>query len=260
MQDLKITLIQTSLAWENISENLLALGKKIDAIEEETHLIILPEMFSTGFSMNAAELAEDMNGDAVKWICDKSVETGTDITGSVMILENGSYYNRLIWAKPDGRFFTYDKKHLFRYAGEEKIYTAGNQLCTIELKGWKIRTFICYDLRFPVWTRNMDNQYDLAVFVANWPEKRAPHWKTLLEARAIENQCYVAGVNRVGIDGKGFSFSGDSSVIDPKGVIHFRKSHEEVVATVHLSASDLEAYRKEFPAWMDGDRMQLVTD
>jgi len=258
MQDLTITLLQTALAWEDISQNLSMLNNKINTIPIKTELIILPEMFSTGFSMNAAELAQDMEGAAVKWICSKSVDTGADITGSLIISEKGHYYNRLIWAKPDGRLFTYDKKHLFRFAGEDKVYSSGNRLLTIDLCGWKIRPFICYDLRFPVWTRNIDNPYDLAIFIANWPEKRAPHWKTLLEARAIENQCYVVGVNRVGKDGNGFSYSGDSTVIDPKGTILFRKSHEEAVKTITLSASALAEYRKAFPAWMDGDRMRLL--
>ena len=258
MQDLTITLIQTSLAWEDASENLSMLDKKIDALDGKTDLIILPEMFSTGFSMNPAELAQKMDGTTIKWICSKSLKIGADITGSLIISEKGNYYNRLIWAKPDGRLFTYDKKHLFRFAGEEKVYSAGNQRLTIDLCGWKIRPFICYDLRFPVWTRNMDNIYDLSIFIANWPEIRSPHWKTLLEARAIENQSYVVGVNRVGKDGNGSSYSGDSSVIDPKGTVLFRESHKEVVKTMALSASNLAEYRKTFPAWMDGDRVLLI--
>jgi predicted amidohydrolase len=155
--------------------------------------------------------------------------------------------------KPDGRLFTYDKKHLFRFAGEEKVYSAGIENITVELKGWKIRPFICYDLRFPAWTRNINNQYDIALFIANWPEKRSMHWKSLLQARAIENQCYVIGVNRVGNDGNDLFYSGDSSVIDPLGKIIFQKHEEECTYTTALSFNTLENYRKAFPAWMDSD-------
>ncbi len=253
MQDLIITILQTSLHWEDIDANLEMLDTKINAINDRPGLVILPEMFSTGFSMNASTMARPMEGGAVDWIRQKAAEKGFDITGSLMIKKNGHYYNRLVWAKPDGRFYTYDKKHLFRFAGEEKVYTPGDKKLTIDLNGWKIRPFICYDLRFPLWTRNFNKAYDLAVFIANWPKKRAPHWRALLAARAIENQCYVIGVNRVGMDGNGFNYSGDSSVIDPKGGLLFHKAEKEVVHTTRLSFEMLENYRKKFPAWMDAD-------
>lgn len=253
MQDLKVTLIQTSLFWENIESNLSLFDEKIDGIRDETNLIVLPEMFTTGFSMNAEKLAEDMGGTAVKWLREKSRSRQTDITGSMIIRENGQYFNRLLWAKPDGTLLHYDKRHLFRLTGEEKVYSAGDKNITVELKGWKIRPFICYDLRFPCWTRNSNNSYDVAIFIANWPEKRTSHWKTLLSARAIENQCYVIGVNRVGEDGNGYYHSGDSSVIDPIGNIIFRKQNEESVYTALLSYPALQEYRKSFPAWMDAD-------
>jgi len=253
MRDLKITLIQTELVWEDIDANLASFDKKIDAICEETHIIILPEMFTTGFSMNAANLAQSMNGSALKWLQEKSRQTNCDIVGSAIIKANRKYFNRLFWVKPDGSLFIYDKKHLFRFAGEEKVYSAGDRNITVELHGWKIRPFICYDLRFPAWTRNIKNQYDVAIFIANWPEKRSLHWKSLLQARAIENQCYVIGVNRVGIDGNGLNYKGDSSVIDPLGKIIFQRQKEICTYTTGLSYKILEDYRKTFPAWMDTD-------
>jgi predicted amidohydrolase len=253
MQDLKVTLIQSSLFWENIESNITLFDEKIDAISDETDLIVLPEMFTTGFSMNAEKLAQGMDGKPVLWLREKSRSKKADIAGSMIIGENGKYFNRLLWAKPDGTLVYYDKRHLFRMTGEEKVYSAGDKNITVELKGWKIRPFICYDLRFPCWTRNLNNSYDVAVFIANWPEKRSYPWKMLLPARAIENQCYVIGVNRVGNDGNGYYHSGDSSVIDPAGNIIFQKQHEESVYTASLSFTALQEYRKSFPAWMDAD-------
>jgi omega-amidase len=254
MQDLKTTIIQTELAWEDIESNLAAFDDMINAIEDHTHLIVLPEMFTTGFSMNPSDLAQNMAGPSVKWLREKSRQKNADIVGSIIIIDNGQYFNRLIWAKPGGEIFTYDKRHLFRMAGEEKIYSAGDQNITVELRGWKIRPFICYDLRFPVWTRNMENRYDAAIFVANWPERRSGHWKLLLRARAVENQCYVIGVNRVGTDGEGYHYSGDSSIIDPLGNIIFYNKNEVITHTVDLSYETLQNARKSFPVWMDADK------
>ena len=253
MQDLKVTLIQSELAWEDIDSNLAEFNYRIDAIEEDTHLIVLPEMFSTGFTMNAAALAQDMNGSAVKWIKEKSSEKNIDIVGSFIADDSGKFFNRLVWAKPNGEIFVYDKKHLFRMAGEEKIYSAGSKHIIVELNGWKIRPFICYDLRFPAWTRNIANQFDAAIFIANWPERRSAHWKALLQARAIENQCYIIGVNRVGIDGNGLSYSGDSSIIDPWGTVIFQKSTQACIYTGDLSYDILQQSRESFPVWKDAD-------
>jgi omega-amidase len=257
MQDLKVTLIQSELVWEDIDSNLHEFDARITAVKEDTHLIILPEMFSTGFSMSAAALAEDMDGSAVRWIQNKSRDIHADIVGSIIINDEGKFYNRLVWAKPQGDLLTYDKRHLFRMAGEEKIYSAGSKNITVELNGWKIRPFICYDLRFPVWTRNMKNQYDVAIFIANWPERRAEHWKALLQARAIENQCYVVGVNRIGTDGNGLAYSGDSSIIDPWGTVIFQKSSDPCTVTAQLSYDLLKRSRADFPVWMDADHDAL---
>lgn len=255
MQDLSVSIIQTILEWEDINANLSMLDKKVDSICDDTDLIILPEMFSTGFSMNAKSMAEPMNGRAVSWLIRKAKEKGVVITGSIMTEKDERFYNRLIWAQPDGTFSTYDKKHLFRYAGEEKVYTAGENTITLELKGWNIRPFICYDLRFPIWTRNLDLEYDLAVFVANWPARRSLHWRALLEARAIENQSYVIGVNRVGKDGNDLDYDGYSTVISPLGDLIFEEEKNEIINTVTLSKELLTTYRNKFPAWMDADRL-----
>lgn len=254
IENLKVTLVQTDLVWEDIELNIAGFDHQLDRMNQDTHLIVLPEMFTTGFTMNAENLAEDMNGDSIHWLQAKSRQKNTDIVGSIVIKEDHKFFNRLIWAKPSGEIFTYDKKHLFRMAGEEKVYHPGDEHITVELRGWKIRPFICYDLRFPVWTRNIANHYDMAIFVANWPKNRSSHWKILLQARAIENQCYVMGVNRVGKDGNGLSFSGDSSIIDPFGKILFRRSYNPCIHTATLSYSDLLEYRESFPVWMDAGK------
>lgn len=253
MQDLNIALIQTDLAWEDPAANLARLDRHIARIPADTHLIVLPEMFATGFSMRADRLAQSMDGPAVAWMRSRSRQTGADIAGSLIIVADGAYFNRLIWAQPDGALATYDKKHLFRYAGEEKIYTPGAQRLLVDCHGWRIRPFICYDLRFPIWTRNLRNTYDAAVFVANWPERRAAHWNALLRARAIENQCYVAGVNRVGMDGNGYRYRGDSSVYDPMGRLVIKERTEEAIVSAVMSAHTVADYRRWFPAWMDAD-------
>ncbi|MGD2272342.1 MAG: amidohydrolase [Desulfobacterales bacterium] len=257
MPDLKITLIQTELFWEDIQANLEHFDQQIDSIAEDTDLIVLPEMFTTGFSMNAAPLAQHMTGTAVKWLQNKTKQKGVDIVGSIIAIEKHKYFNRLLWAKPDGQLIHYDKKHLFRMLGEEKVYSAGDKNITVALRGWKIRPFICYDLRFPAWTRNTGMAYDVAIFIANWPKKRASHWKVLLQARAIENLCYVVGLNRIGTDGNDLDYGGDSSLIDPAGNVLFQKSHEPCVHTAVLSHRQLEAYREAFPAWRDADQFTV---
>jgi predicted amidohydrolase len=253
MQDLNVALIQADLVWEDHAANLSRFDEHIAQIPAGVHLIVLPEMFTTGFSMHPNRLAQPMDGAAVDWMQVRSRETRADIAGSLIIEANGRFYNRLIWVQPDGHLLVYDKKHLFRHAGEEKVYTAGNAPVLVNCHGWKIRPFICYDLRFPIWTRNLDQAYDAAVFVANWPERRAPHWKALLRARAIENQCYVAGVNRVGIDGNGHRYSGDTCIIDPMGRRVAAVSQQEAIIKETFSAATLHGYRQAFPAWMDAD-------
>jgi len=257
MRDLNITLVQTRLHWEDAAANLALFDDWIDGIGKSTDLLVLPEMFTTGFTMNAGPNSQSMEGSSVKWMRDKAAEKRVDIAGSLIIEENGAFYNRLIWCKPDGTLHSYDKKHRFRFAGEHRFYAAGNSLLTVRLNGWRIRPFVCYDLRFPVWTRNAEPGYDVALFVANWPQKRVRHWKQLLPARAIENQSYVIGVNRIGEDGNGISYSGDSTVIDPTGEIVFHGEDKSCAQTVRLPYAPLETYRKEFPAWKDADNFTL---
>ena len=269
MRDLTITIIQSSLHWENIEANLKMFEEKIFSIREKTDLIVLPEMFSTGFTMNNKVLAENMKGKTVEWLKRMAKEKNCVVTGSIIIEEKKKYYNRLIWMLPNGKYKTYDKRHLFRYAGEEKYYSAGKKKLIVELNGWKICPLVCYDLRFPVWIRNkykkdssaplgMTADYDLLLFVANWPERRNYPREALLLARAIENQSYVIGVNRVGKDGGDINHSGDSVFINPQGeVISKAKPNEETIMTVALSYSALEEWRKKFPAWMDADKFKL---
>jgi len=253
MQDLRAALIQSDLAWEEIDANISNFDCKINSIGEKTDIILLPEMFTTGFTMNAERVSQGMDGSAVAWMKKKSAETNAHITGSLIIQDGGNFYNRLIWAMPGGKIHTYDKKHLFRYAGEDATYTPGTAGITVEIKGWRIRPFICYDLRFPLWTRNMNNQYDAALFIASWPESRSLHWKSLLAARAIENQCYVIGVNRVGTDGNGIRYSGDSAVINYRGEVMYISHDNETIHTFTLSHGELADYRKNFPFWKDAD-------
>lgn len=251
MNPLHISLIQADLAWEDTQANLDYFDQKIQALDP-TDLIILPEMFSSGFSMNPQVVAQTMDGKAVEWMRKKATETEAVITGSLAIKEGDQYYNRLIWMFPNGSFKTYDKKHLFTMAKEQLSYTAGEEKLLIDYKGWKIFPLICYDLRFPIWNRNLQD-YDLAIYVANWPAKRAPHWKALTLARAIENQAYLIAVNRVGTDGKGFYYSGDSRVIDPAGTILFEKADKEASFQISLSKTELMDIRKRLPFLQDRD-------
>jgi len=258
MQDLKITLIQSNLHWENIDKNLKMFSQKILSLKEETDLIVLPEMFSTGFTMNNKALSEKMNGKTFEWLKQMAKKKSCVITGSVILEEEGKYFNRLIWMRSDGSFETYNKRHLFRYANEQDYYTPGSKKLIVDLKGWKVCPLICYDLRFPVWIRNRNKEYDVLIFVANWPERRNYPREALLLARAIENQTYVVGVNRVGKDSGDINHSGDSVVINPQGEVIVRaEPNEETIITVSLSYSVLEEWRKKFPAWMDADDFDL---
>jgi omega-amidase len=257
MQDLSVTLVQTALHWHNAVANREMLAQKMESLTEPTDLIVLPEMFTTGFSMDAPQLAEKPDGPTLDWLQEQAEKYKAVITGSLITEENGKYYNRLIWMRPDGSFEHYDKRHLFRMAAEHEVYTAGTSRLVVTLNGWRICPLICYDLRFPVWSRNIGPDYDLLLYVANWPAKRNLAWKTLLPARAIENLAYVVGVNRVGEDGKGITYSGDSGVYGPAGETIWQQSHEEAFQTVKLSIEPLQAYRQAFPAFLDADPFTL---
>ena len=266
MQDFQITIIQSDLVWENIDKNLEQFETKINLINNNTDLIVLPEMFTTGFAVNRTQLAEEIDGKCFKWMQKMAKKKNTAIVGSIAIKENNNYYNRLYWVNPDGNYFQYDKRHLFRMAGEDHFFTAGNKRLIVEYKGWKFCPLICYDLRFPVWSRNKWNtknneyssEYDVLIYVANWPEVRSYPWKQLLIARAIENQCYVAGVNRIGLDGNKISHSGNSVVVNPRGeLISTIIPNEEKIESVVLSKTYLSEFRQVFPVGKDADSFEV---
>ncbi len=253
MSDLKVTVVQSELVWEDPAANLALFDQALQGLDDTSDLVVLPEMFSTGFSMQPGPVAQTMDSPTVAWLQKTAGELNAHLVGSVMITEGGRFFNRLMWAKPTGELLTCDKRHLFRMLGEDKIYAGGRSLLTVKVKGWNIRPFVCYDLRFPAWSRNLDNAYDAAIFLANWPARRSGHWRVLLKARAIENLSYVIGVNRVGTDGNGLAYSGDSAVIDPVGNRLFEIREQPAVRTVTLSRDILENWRRDFPAWMDAD-------
>ncbi len=262
--NLRITLIQSNLQWENIESNLSGFSQKIESINDATDIIILPEMFSTGFSMNAPALAEKMDGKAVNWMKQTAAANNCVVTGSLIIAEPVGrskakmvYYNRLVWMQPNGEYLYYDKRHLFSLSKEETVFTPGTQRLVTEWKGWKICPLVCYDLRFPVWSRNTPDGYDLLIYVANWPEKRVYAWKQLLVARAIENQSFVAGVNRVGNDSNDFYYSGDSMVLDAMGNVLYHKNEGEDVFTVELNYESLQKTRATLPFLADADKFSL---
>lgn len=288
--DLKVTTIQADLLWESVSENLSMFAEKIASIEGETDVIVLPEMFNTGFSMGSEKLAESMDGKTVLWMQTQAKKSDSVVVGSLIVKicslsgaeEKTHFYNRLVWAQPDGRLFSYDKRHLFRMAGEHNHFTAGTERLIIEYKGWRICPLVCYDLRFPVWSRNKQlsvdrcqlsgskhqttnikqqnsNVFDILIYIANWPAVRKAPWSKLLEARAIENQCYVVGVNRVGVDGTGKDYSGNSAVVSPKGeAISNIPENENCITTTNLSLEELNDFRKAFPVGLDGDDFELT--
>lgn len=264
MSTLTISTIQSNLFWEDKEANLAMFTEKISSLKQKTELVILPEMFSTGFSMNATKLAEKMDGATVDWMRSMSRENRVIITGSVIIEDEGKYFNRMIWMMPNGEYGYYDKRHLFAYSQEDQYYHAGSKRLIASVKGWRLNLQVCYDLRFPVWARQRSGaeaanpEYDVLVYVANWPARRSHAWKTLLCARAIENQCYVVGVNRVGQDGKEINYSGDSLMINPLGEVLYHMADEEDIFTITLEREKLEEVRTKFPFLKDGDDFQLL--
>ncbi|HEY9007570.1 amidohydrolase [Ohtaekwangia sp.] len=260
MQDLKITIIQSDLHWEDVEANLSMFEEKIWQVSGlDKDVIVLPEMFTTGFTMAAGRKAEMMNMRTFKWMRQMADQSGALILGSYIVKVHERYYNRLLWMEPGGNFKTYDKRHLFRMENEHKVYTPGESLLIGTWKGWKICPLICYDLRFPVWSRNRWDRatqklsYDVAIYVANWPTIRIDMWDTLLKARAIENLSYVVGVNRIGQDDQGVEYNGHSSIISPKGDVIYTNEGAEAIRTMELSANALHAFRDRFPAYMDAD-------
>lgn len=256
LPDLELALIQTSLVWQDAAANRAHFAQLLEQARG-ADLVILPEMFTTGFSMNSAELAEPEEGPTYGWMREQAARLNAVVTASVIIeAADGSHRNRLLWARPDGEILHYDKRHLFRMAGEHLHYTAGERQALFELNGWRVRPLICYDLRFPVWSRDAHGT-DLLIYMANWPTARRKAWNRLLPARAIENLCFVAAVNRVGEDGKGYPYSGDSQVLDYLGDPLLDVGDGDGVFRTTLRARDLAAFREKFPAYHDGDRFEL---
>ena len=255
MQDLTLTLIQDSIYWQEPEANREHFEVLISQAPA-SDLILLPEMFSTGFSLESFQLAETMTGESIHWMTRMARESGAVIAGSLILEDAGHYFNRLIWMRPDGSFAFYDKRHLFRMAEEHRHYKPGDARLVVTLNGWRICPLVCYDLRFPVWSRN-NSSFDLLLYVANWPEKRRMHWQRLLPARAIENLCYVAGLNRVGEDGNTIAYSGDSVVISPQGEELLNAGSEAGLFTIQLNHAELMSYREAFPAHLDADHFNL---
>ena len=250
-------IIQANLAWEDVGKNLDLFSEKIQLIDEDVDLIVLPEMFSTGFSMNAKNLAEPPQGTAFKWMREIAQKRNAAVTGSLIVQENAKFYNRLYFVFPDTSFEVYDKRHTFTLAGEDQTYTAGNKRLIVEYKGWKICPLICYDLRFPVWARNTE-EYDLLIYVANWPETRINAWDILLQARAIENMSYCIGVNRTGLDGNNFRHNGHSCVYDSLGKSLFKNDlATEFTQVVGLEKLHLTETREKLKFLQDRDNFNL---
>jgi predicted amidohydrolase len=256
MPALKVTIVQADLHWHHAVRNRDSFAEKIRNIGERTDLIVLPEMFTTGFSMDAPALAEAPDGESVRWMREQAAATGTAICGSLIIVDDGRYYNRFFCIQPDGETVHYDKRHLFRLADEQHHYADGRELATFEIGGFRIRPMICYDLRFPVWSRNRGD-YDLLLYVANWPSARHHAWQTLLRARAIENLSYVAGVNRVGVDGNDLPYAGGSAIIDYLGHDLADLGDSPGVATASLDLDGLGAFRERFAFHKDADDFTL---
>ena len=252
-----LALVQPDIIWEDIDANLHALSRKLEGLSEKVDVFLLPELFTTGFTMRSRELAEEMDGKSISWMRAAADRYGCVVAGSLIIGEGGSYFNRFIWMEPGGKLSSYDKRHLFSISGEDEHYTRGKSFTVMEMNTFRIMPLICYDLRFPVWSRNTGN-YDLLLYVANWPEVRRDVWISLLKARAIENQAFVIGVNRVGTDGMGIDYAGDSLAYDAKGrIMASLPVRQEGTAIVRLSRDELAAFRKKFPVWKDADRFEI---
>ena len=255
--ELKVAIVQTALVWENPKENRRLLSHKIAAISADVDLVVLPEMFTSGFTMNPAEVAETMEGNTIVWLKKQAKVKQAVIMGSLVISENGKFYNRMVCVEPSGTITTYNKRHTFTLAGEHKVYTAGTEKVTFSYKGWEICPLVCYDLRFPVWARNVED-YDLIIYVANWPKIRIGAWDALLKARAIENMAYCIGVNRVGLDGNNFEYSGHSAAYDVLGNrLDTILENQDVVEMVSLDKAAIKKYREKLNFLNDRDNFTL---
>ncbi|SDK69064.1 Predicted amidohydrolase [Catalinimonas alkaloidigena] len=254
---LRVTWVQADLYWEDPVANRAMLEEMLWEHHQPTDLIVLPEMFTTGFSMRAEALAEPMNLTTFRWMWQIAAQADAAVAGSYIVREGEHYFNRLLWMEPDGQFAVYDKKHLFRLGGEVEAYTPGSERLIRSWRGWNICPLICYDLRFPVWCRNVENAYDLLIFVASWPSPRHQAWEILLQARAIENLCYTVGVNRTGSDGAGLTYAGGSGVIDYQGNYLSKALARNQVETISLSYDELTRFRQRLPFFKDADAFTL---
>lgn len=257
MSTLNVSIVQTALHWQDPERNLAEFSRLLQQMDRATDLVVLPEMFATGFTMHADEHAERMNGRSVSWMAETANQTGAAICGSLIINDSGKHFNRFILMRPDGNFDFYDKRHLFRLAGEHEHYSPGNDLVTFRFKGWRIRPMVCYDLRFPAWSRGR-NDYDLLIYVANWPDRRHLAWETLIRARAIENLAYVAAVNRIGTDGNDIHYLGGSAIIDYSGNHLTPVSDEAGMSSATLDMEKLKAFRENFPFHLDADTYSIA--
>ncbi len=259
MQDLEVALIQFNISWHNPKANRKVLESKINSLNATVGLIILPEMFTTGFTMAVHKHAEPTEGETLNWMKKIAAKTKAVITGSIIINEKENYFNRLLWVTPNGGYSYYDKRHLFRMASEHSYFAQGNKQPIFELNGWRFKPQICYDLRFPVWSRNLNLAYDVLIYVANWPKARILAWDVLLQARAIENLSYAIGVNRVGTDETGKAYNGHSTCYNFKGEPENKVLEKEAIIYVHLSKNALDDYRNSFPAHLDADTFNIAT-
>jgi omega-amidase len=255
---LKIAALQSDLHWENPTANRAMFEEQMALLEQDIDLVMLPEMFTTGFSMRSKELAEPVNGPTQKWMQQQAARLNSLVIGSYIVNEAGQFYNRLLAVAPDGQVQVYNKRHLFRMGGEHEFYMPGQSQLIVTWQGWRIMPLVCYDLRFPVWSRNLACKYDLLLYVANWPAPRAKPWRTLLQARAIENQCYLAGLNRIGVDGQGLQYQGDSLIIDFKGELMQDALSNKIAMVQSFDFEALAAFRQKFPAHLDADNFSIL--
>ena len=256
MEKLQVNLIQFDIVWEQPEVNRKILDKLLRNKNNENSILLLPEMFTTGFSGNSRALAENMTGNNIDWMKEHSKALNSVLAGTIIIAEDGKYFNRFLWVQPDGKIQSYDKRHLFRMSDEPNHFDPGNHLTDIEYQGWKFRLMVCYDLRFPVWSRNTSD-YNVLIYSANWPASRSEVWLSLLKARAIENFCYVAGINRCGTDGKAINYNGFSSLFNFKGELIAQAGASEEILSTSLNYEELMNFRKKFPAHLDRDEFEV---
>jgi len=260
---LKIAIVQGPIVWEDRNANLRYFEKQIEEVGRSADIILLPEMFDSGFTMNVSKASQHTNGPALQWMRTWSQKSEALILGSVIVQDRGQYFNRLLWVEPSGDFYHYNKRHLFRMGDEHKTYSQGSKKLIRTWKGWRICPLICYDLRFPVWSRNRlmpdtgEPEYDLLIYLANWPAPRVTVWNTLLQARALENQAFVAGVNRIGTDGEEISYNGHSQLIDYKGAVVMNSGEEANTHIVEIDKQPLLDFRQKFPAYLDADPYEI---